>query len=179
MAAPVAANKKPAAPQTPADKKKSAAGKKGSAKTEGDDFNYIVRMANTDIDGQKYTVIGLQSIKGVGKRVSQIVVKKANVNPSEKIGSLKDEQVAELEKLVLQYVEYAPSWAINRQNDYETGNDMHLFGNDLDIIQKDDINRMKMVRSYRGIRHDTNHKVRGQRTRSNGRKGLACGVQRK
>ena len=56
---------------------------------------------------------------------------------------------------------------------------MHLLGNDLDILQGDDINRMKMMRCYRGIRHETHHKVRGQRTRSNGRKGLACGVQRK
>jgi small subunit ribosomal protein S13 len=101
------------------------------------------------------------------------------VDPAAKIGSLSDEQVATLEKLVLSYVEYAPSWAVNRQLDYETGADMHLLGNDLDILQGDDINRMKMMRCYRGIRHETHHKVRGQRTRSNGRKGLACGVQRK
>ena len=160
----------------PAEKKKGA---KKSAKTEGDDFNYIVRMANTDIDGLKYTVIGLQSIKGVGKRVAQIIVKKAAVDPSAKIGSLDEATVANLEKLVLSYVEYAPSWAVNRQLDYETGADMHLLGNDLDIIQKDDINRMKMIRCYRGIRHEGRHKVRGQRTRSNGRHGLTMGVQRK
>jgi ribosomal protein S13 len=87
--------------------------------------------------------------------------------------------VKKLEESVLKYVEYAPAWAINRQNDYETGDDMHLLGNDLDIIQGDDINRMRMMRSYRGIRHETHHKVRGQRTKSNGRKGLACGVQKK
>ncbi|MCQ2085520.1 MAG: 30S ribosomal protein S13 [archaeon] len=174
MAAPKAANQKVEA--APSEKKK---GPKKSAKTEGDDFNYIVRMANTDIDGLKYTVIGLQSIKGVGKRVSQIIAKKANVDPSKKIGSLDEATIATLEKLVLSYVEYAPSWAVNRQMDYETGADMHLLGNDLDILQGDDINRMQLVRSYRGIRHQTGHKVRGQRTRSNGRKGLACGVQRK
>lgn len=181
MAAPVASNKKAPAPKTPAEEKKSASGKKGaaSAKTEGENFNYIVRLANADIDGQKHTVIGLQSIKGVGKRVSQIIVKKANIDPSAKIGSLADDKVVELEKIVLDYVQYAPSWAVNRQMDYESGADMHLFGNDLDIIQKDDINRMKMIRSYRGVRHETGHKVRGQRTRSNGRKGLAVGVMKK
>ena len=167
MAAPKAANAKPEA--APADKKKG--GKKASAKTEDENFNYIVRIANSDIDGLKHTVIGLQSIKGVGKRVSQIIVKRAGIDGSLKIGSLSDEQIAD--------VEYAPSWAINRQMDYESGADMHLFGNDLNILQEDDINRMKMIRSYRGIRHDTNHKVRGQRTRSNGRKGLAVGVQKK
>ena len=96
-----------------------------------------------------------------------------------KIGALPDDKVAELENLVTSYVEYAPQWAINRQNDYESGADMHLLGNDLDLIQKDDINRMKMIRCYRGIRHEGHHKVRGQRTRSNGRHGLTMGVVRK
>ena len=147
--------------------------------TEDENFNYIVRIANSDIDGQKRTVIGLQSIKGVGKRVAEIIAKKAGVDPSVKMGSLSDEKIAEIEELVTSYVEYAPQWAINRQNDYETGADMHLLGNDLDLTQKDDINRMKMIRCYRGIRHEGHHKVRGQRTRSNGRHGLTMGVTRK
>jgi small subunit ribosomal protein S13 len=156
-----------------------AAKKKDQQKVEDENFNFIVRIVNSDIDGQKTTVIGLQSIKGVGKRVAQIVAKRANVDPRVKMGSLPDDKVAEIEQLVKSYVEYAPVWAINRQNDYESGADMHLFGNDLDIIQKDDINRMKMIRCYRGIRHEGRHKVRGQRTRSNGRHGLTMGVQRK
>jgi small subunit ribosomal protein S13 len=147
--------------------------------TEDENFNYIVRIANSDIDGQKRTVIGLQSIKGVGKRVAEIIAKRAAVDPAVKIGALPDDKIAELENLVTSYVEYAPEWAINRQNDYETGDDMHLLGNDLDLIQKDDINRMKMIRCYRGIRHEGHHKVRGQRTRSNGRHGLTMGVTRK
>ena len=152
---------------------------KKEAPKEDESFNFIVRIANSDIDGQKRTVIGLQSIKGVGKRVSQVVAKKANVDPTVRIGTLSDEKVKEIEELVLSYVEYAPHWAVNRQADYETGADMHLLGIDLELTQKDDINRMKMIRCYRGIRHETRHKVRGQRTRSNGRKGLTMGVQRK
>ena len=176
MAAPKAANQKVVEP-APAEKKAKKKG--GDKKMEDENFNYIVRMANTDIDGMKHVVIGLQSIKGVGKRVAQIVASRSGVDPAAKIGSVSDEDVKKLEEGILKYVEYAPVWAINRQNDYETGDDMHLLGNDLDIIQGDDINRMKMMRSYRGIRHETHHKVRGQRTKSNGRKGLACGVTRK
>ena len=147
--------------------------------TEDENFNYIVRIANSDIDGQKRTVIGLQSIKGVGKRVAEIIAKKAGVDPAVKMGSLPEDKIKEIEELVTSYVEYAPQWAINRQNDYETGADMHLLGNDLDLVQKDDINRMKMIRCSRGIRHETHHKVRGQRTRSNGRHGLTMGVSKK
>ena len=146
---------------------------------EDEDFNFIVRIANSDIDGLKRTVIGLQQIKGVGKRVAQIVVKKAGVDPAVKIGSLSDEDVKKLEQFVTTYVEYAPERAINRQLDYETGADMHLIGNELELTRKDDINRMKMIRCYRGIRHETHHKVRGQRTRSNGRHGLTMGVSKK
>jgi small subunit ribosomal protein S13 len=44
---------------------------------------------------------------------------------------------------------------------------------------RDDINYMKMIRCYRGIRHEKGQKVRGQRTRSNGRTGMAAGVIKK
>ena len=152
---------------------------KQQQQAEDENFNFIVRIANSDIDGQKRTVIGIQQIKGVGKRVAQIVVKKAGVDPSVKIGSLPDNDIQKLEQLITSYVEYAPEWAINRQLDYETGADMHLIGQELELTQKDDINRMKMIRCYRGIRHETHHKVRGQRTRSNGRHGLTMGVSKK
>lgn len=154
-------------------------GKRKEAAAEDENFNFIVRIANSDIDGQKRTVIGLQSIKGVGSRVAQVVVKRANVDPSAKIGSLPEDKVKALEESVLTYVEYAPNWAVNRQMDYETGADMHLLSQDLTLTQGDDVNRMKMIRSYRGIRHETHHKVRGQRTRSNGRRGLTLGVSKK
>ena len=153
--------------------------KKSVAKAEDEDFNFIVRIANSDIDGQKRTVIGLQGIKGVGARTAQTIVNRADVDLSTKIGSLSDADVKKLENLVITYVEYAPTWAINRQLDYESGADMHLIGTDLEMVQRDDINRLKMIRSYRGIRHETHKKVRGQRTRTNGRKGLTLGVKKK
>ncbi len=43
----------------------------------------------------------------------------------------------------------------------------------------DDINLLKKIRAYRGIRHETGQKVRGQRTKSTGRTGLIVGVKRK
>jgi small subunit ribosomal protein S13 len=47
------------------------------------------------------------------------------------------------------------------------------------LIKREDINTMKKIRSYVGIRHERGHKVRGQRTKSTGRKGLTVGVKRK
>ncbi|HIJ00045.1 MAG TPA: 30S ribosomal protein S13, partial [Candidatus Methanomethylophilaceae archaeon] len=122
---------------------------------EDENFNFIVRIANTDIDGTKNTVVGIQSIKGVGKRVAQIIVKRAEIDPSLRIGEVPEEKIQELEELLLNYAELVPSWAINRQMDYVTGADMHLIGSELEMAGQDDLNRMKMIRSYRGIRHET------------------------
>jgi small subunit ribosomal protein S13 len=130
------------------------------------------------VDGNKPLVIGLQSVKGVGPRVADIIANRANVKRTEKVGNLDDAKVEELEKLILNYGEYVPAWAVNRQMDFETGEDMHIVGVDLDVRRKDDINMMKMIRCYKGVRHEDGQKVRGQRTRSNGRTGLTLGVMR-
>jgi small subunit ribosomal protein S13 len=145
---------------------------------EKDDFKYIVRIVNSDLDGEKRTLIAIQGVKGVGPRVADVIIKKANVSRTEKIGNLSDAKIEEMENLIKAYSEYAPSWAMNKQHDIETGEDHHIVGVDLDVAIKDDINRMKMVKTYRGVRHETGQKVRGQRTRSNGRTGLTLGVLR-
>ncbi|MFP4170874.1 MAG: 30S ribosomal protein S13 [Methanomassiliicoccales archaeon] len=145
---------------------------------EGEEFKYIVRLADTDIDGEKGIGVALQGVKGVGKRVAEIVVKKAQVDSGQKIGYLPDDKLEVLENLIQNYGEVAPPWALNRQNDYESGDDLHIVGGDLEMVRKDDINRLKMIRSYRGIRHESGQKVRGQRTRANGRTGLTLGVSR-
>ena len=119
-----------------------------------------------------------RGVPGVGARVADVICRRANVVRTAKIGSLPDGKIEEMEKLINTYSEYAPTWAVNRQNDVETGADLHIVGTDLEIMRKDDINRMKMVRSYKGVRHETGQKVRGQRTRSNGRTGLTLGVMR-
>jgi small subunit ribosomal protein S13 len=41
-----------------------------------------------------------------------------------------------------------------------------------------DVDRMKRMRSWKGIRHMYNLKVRGQHTRTTGRKGLVVGYYR-
>jgi small subunit ribosomal protein S13 len=68
---------------------------------------------------------------------------------------------------------------VNRPKDWESGLDLHAFGPDVEVRLRDDINLMKMIRSYKGVRHETGQKVRGQRTRSNGRTGLTVGVTKK
>ena len=68
---------------------------------------------------------------------------------------------------------------VSWQKYYDTGDDIHPDRIDLKMSHEDDLNRMKKVKSYKGIRHASGHKVRGQRTYSNGRKGLALGVSKR
>jgi small subunit ribosomal protein S13 len=68
---------------------------------------------------------------------------------------------------------------LNRRKDYESGRDLHLVGADVTMAIRADIERERRIRSRRGIRHELGLPVRGQRTRTTGRKGLQVGVQRK
>jgi len=147
-----------------------------SQKKMEEDFKYIVRILSTDIDGKKPAIIGLTSVRGVGMRIAEIIMSQIDFPRNEKIGRMKDPQVEQVEKLILALSESLPEWMVNRQHDFETGECVHLLGPDLDMFRKDDINRMKMIRCYKGIRHEQGAKVRGQRTRSNGRTGLTLGV---
>ncbi|OGS40669.1 MAG: 30S ribosomal protein S13, partial [Euryarchaeota archaeon RBG_13_31_8] len=47
---------------------------------------------------------------------------------------------------------------------YETGQNLHFVSTDIEIRLRDEINIMKKIRSYRGVRHELGLRVRGQRT---------------
>jgi small subunit ribosomal protein S13 len=54
-----------------------------------------------------------------------------------------------------------------------------LIGPDATLGVKGDIDFMTDIRTWKGIRHSLGLKVRGQRTRTTGRKGRAVGVAKK
>jgi Ribosomal protein S13 len=54
-----------------------------------------------------------------------------------------------------------------------------LLLNEVGMTKDDDVGRLAEIKTFRGMRHRSGHKVRGQRLRSNGRRGSALGVQRK
>ena len=143
------------------------------------DFRYIIRIANTDLDGKRSFVYGLSGVKGIGTRLAEVIADVVEVPRTERLGNLNDAKVQEIEQVLGQLVEYVPPWIMNRQNDWETGEDTHAFGSGVDLRLRDDINLMKKIRCYKGIRHEQGQKVRGQRTRSNGRTGLTVGVVKK
>lgn len=145
----------------------------------GDDFAYILRMADSDVDGLKPIAIGLTSIKGVGMRTSQQICRLAGINGKTLGGHLSEEEQDSLRSAIDDYATTVPWWLVNRQRDLGTNEDAHIVAMEVKMTRDDDISRMAGIKAYRGMRHRSGHKVRGQRLRSNGRKGSTLGVEKK
>jgi len=143
------------------------------------EFRHLVRMGGRDLDGSKKLVAALSDIKGVGDNFSSAIVKRLEIDPNARLGTLSEEQLRGIEK-ALQDVSASslPKWYYNRRNDPESGETRQLLHSDLDFAVKNDIEDEKNVQSWRGIRHSLGLKVRGQRTRTTGRKGATVGVRK-
>jgi small subunit ribosomal protein S13 len=148
-------------------------------KEHDENFNYILRLVNTDINGENNIVQGLTQIKGIGRHMATFIADTAGVDRKIKFGNLPEPEIEKIKEVIENIDEYAPPWMLNYQKDIYTGENMHIISTDVAIRLRDDINMMKMIRSYRGIRHELGLKVRGQRSSSNGRKGLALGVSKR
>src|SRR6185437_1303580 len=143
------------------------------------EYRHILRIAGKDIDGSKKIIIALSQIKGLGYNLSQVLLQSLNINPSMRVGFLTEKEVKDIEGVIKNpSVIGIPNWYLNRRKDSDTGSDKHLITSDLDFTITNDIEREKSVMSWRGYRHMFGLKVRGQHTRTSGRKGGAVGIKR-
>jgi small subunit ribosomal protein S13 len=136
-------------------------------------------VANTNVDGNSTIPQGLTDIKGLGIRLGIAITDKLGLPRNKKIGDMTDDEVEKLIELVDKIDTEFPGWMKNRQKDFETGEDLHIISSEIQRSLRDDLNLLKKIRCYRGIRHEQGQKVRGQRTRANGRSGMTVGVMRK
>ena len=174
-------------PKEPKEGKESGKGKGKGAPTgkaakfvpDNPNFRYIVRVSNTDLDGTRPVALALTGVRGVGLRLAEVACQIANVNARERIGNLPEPTVEGIETTLGALPTKVPMWMVNHPHEPLLGQTLHYFGPDLETRRRDDVNQMKMIRSYRGVRHERGQKVRGQRTRSNGRTGMAAGVMKK
>ena len=121
----------------------------------------------------------ITEIKGIGLSLSRSICLTLGLNTDDQIGYISEEDVSKIEALLENPQEFnIPDWMLNRRNDYTTGDDLHLIESDLDMTLRDDLNRMKKTRSYKGRRHEVGLPVRGQRTKSTFRKSSTVGVKR-
>ncbi len=140
-------------------------------------YKHIVRIAGVDVEGELPLAYGLAKIKGIGYHTGLAIARKLGLDPRLRIGYLSEEDVAKIEEAVKNPKAIGlPSWYLNRRKDYVTGEDRHLIGADLIYEARQDIERLKRIRCWRGIRHSLGLKVRGQRTHTTGRLGPVVGV---
>ena len=106
------------------------------------------RVAGVDIPGEKRLDISLGYIYGVGRSLSNRILKELNIDPSVRAKTVSDEDLARIASFIEK--NFVVEGQLRRQ-----------------ITQN--INRLKEIGSFRGSRHRRNLPVRGQRTRSNAR----------
>mgnify|MGYP003877043393 CR=1 FL=1 len=143
------------------------------------EFKYIVRIADKDLPGDKNIVYALALIKGIGVNTAYALCRKLGIDAKVKLGSLSEEELRKVDEAVRELHKLdLPSWMYNRRRDPFLGVDRHLVGADLVLTVKGDIEFLKRIRCWRGVRHMLGLKVRGQRTRTTGRTGITIGVRK-
>ena len=106
------------------------------------------RLLGVDIPNDKKAVISLTYLYGVGDQTARDLCRKAAVDEQKKARDLTDEELSRLSMIIER--DYTVEGPLRRQ------------------VQQN-INRLRDIKSYRGIRHRLGLPVRGQRTKTNAR----------
>ncbi|MBI4175941.1 MAG: 30S ribosomal protein S13 [Candidatus Aenigmarchaeota archaeon] len=139
----------------------------------------IIRLVETNVDGRKTVAAGIREISGVSFMFGNAVAKVSGLE-DRRLGDLDEHQLRMLEDIIANPAKYSiPVWLYNRRFDPVTGKDGHVSASTLDLTTKMDINEMKKIKTYKGIRHSLGLPVRGQRTKSSFRTGGIVGVKKK
>ena len=149
-----------------------------SLKLQPEDFQHILRICNTNIDGRTKVMYAICKIKGIGRRFSNLILKKCDVDVNKRAGELTPEEINKIVAVVANPTQFRiPKWFLNRQHDYKDGKSVQLFSNTVDTKLRDDLERLKKIRCHRGLRHYWCIKVRGQHTGTTGRHGGMAGAK--
>ncbi len=143
------------------------------------EYKHILRIAGKDIEGGKKLIVALSKIKGVGYNFAQVLIQSLNINPNMRVGFLTENDIREIEQAISNPARAGiPQWYLNRKKNIDDGSNNHVITSDLDFAASNDIEREKLVMSWRGYRHMFGLRVRGQCTRTTGRRGGAVGVKK-
>jgi small subunit ribosomal protein S13 len=167
-----------------APKKKPPSKKEGPKVEEKDSFRGIVRIAGKDVKGQVPLKRALFHVRGIGHTVAaiaaKVIQKELKISPETRSGDLTEKQVEEIDAILFSLEKYdVPRFLLNRNTDFNSGNNRHVIMNDLIFEVSQDVDREKKLFTWRGFRHTFGQKTRGQKTRNTGRHGMAVGVIRK
>jgi small subunit ribosomal protein S13 len=134
----------------------------------------MVRLLSRDIEGKIKIYPGLTKVKGISWSLSNAICKILKIDKQRKMSSLSEGEIVKITDCVKTSKEI-PLSLLNRKKDFETGEDKHLIGSDLELRKEFDIKRLRKIKSYRGLRHASNLPLRGQRTKSHFRKNRRKG----
>ena len=107
----------------------------------------MARIAGIDLPNEKRIDVALPRVYGIGKFTGQKILAKVRIDPAIRVKNLTSEQINLLQK----EVETIP------------------VEGELKKIVRENIQTLKRIQSYRGLRHSMKLPVRGQRTRTNAR----------
>ena len=140
----------------------------------------IIRILSEDIEGNMKLYPGLTKIKGVSWSLSNAVCKVMKIDRDKKIGSLTADEISKISEFIKNPTG-VPTFLLNKRHGFETGENKHVTGTNLELQTEFDIKRLKKIKSYRGIRHGAGLPTRGQRTKSHFRKnrGKSVGIKKK
>ncbi len=108
----------------------------------------MARIAGVDIPRDKRIEIALTYLSGIGRPLSSVILKQADIDPNRRTTTLTDEEIARIRDI------------IERE---------HKIEGDLRKEVSINIKRLMDIGCYRGLRHRKGLPVRGQRTRTNSR----------
>ena len=88
----------------------------------GEDFQYVLRILNTNVDGRQKVMYAMTAIKGIGRRLSCLICKKADIDLTKRAGELTNDEVDRIITIVQNPRQFKiPDWFLNRQKDKTDG----------------------------------------------------------
>ncbi|XJO72337.1 hypothetical protein BDV3_003467 [Batrachochytrium dendrobatidis] len=130
-------------------------------------FQYIIRLLNTNIDGKRKIMYALTSIKGIGRRYANLVLKKADIDLNKRAGEVTNDELERVVTIMQNPRQYKiPDWFLNRQKDIKDGKYTQVIANALDNKLREDLERLKKIRAHRGLRHYWGVRVREEGLKS-------------
>ena len=137
------------------DKKKEAPKEKKVKRKTIEGVRDIVRISEVNLDGKKKLGNALLGVKGIGKSLAKNIAVVSGLDPNAYLGSLSPEQIKKLEDAINNPSKYGiPNYMLNRRSEPLTGEDKHMVSSKLRFATKSDIDFLRKIRCYKGIRHE-------------------------
>lgn len=116
----------------------------------------MIRIAGIDLPENKKVLFSLQYIYGVGPTRAQDVLREANIDPDKRTRDLSSDEVNRIQRSIERF----PTEG------------------DLRRIISENVDRLKRIKTYRGLRHIMKLPTRGQNTRRNSRNARGGGKRK-